>query len=208
MPPRRHLRGRCRDPCRATPAPVRNRASVGGARAGSGHRRYRVRQRRQDCVALRNEMVGRSRRARSDGWFAGPKADRVSSLTATELVDMGLASLAEIFELPLDRISRDRVASRAVSWGKGSAVGAEKTGWWRHILFRRGARCRSRYRHGRGAAGARTRNSADDPGRWTIGFQATALRGGLPGLPNGIHFGATGAIGEGAITTGTDHAAT
>jgi hypothetical protein len=35
----------------------------------------------------------------------------VSSLTATELVDMGLASLAEIFELPLDRISRDRVAS-------------------------------------------------------------------------------------------------
>jgi len=41
----------------------------------------------------------------------------VSSLTATELVDMGLASLAEIFELPLDRISRDRVASRAVSWG-------------------------------------------------------------------------------------------
>jgi Flavin containing amine oxidoreductase len=41
----------------------------------------------------------------------------VSSLTATELVDMGLASLAEIFELPLDRITRDRVASRAVNWG-------------------------------------------------------------------------------------------
>ena len=51
------------------------------------------------------------------GWFAGPKADRVSSLTATELVDMGLASLAEIFDLPPDRISRDLVASRAINWG-------------------------------------------------------------------------------------------
>jgi monoamine oxidase len=41
----------------------------------------------------------------------------VSSLTATELVDMGLASLAEIFDLPLDRIRRDLVASRAINWG-------------------------------------------------------------------------------------------
>ena len=30
-------------------------------------------------------------------WFAGPKTDRVSSLTEAELVDMGLASPAEIF---------------------------------------------------------------------------------------------------------------
>jgi monoamine oxidase len=51
------------------------------------------------------------------GWFAGPKADRVSSLTATELVEMGLASLAEIFDLPPDRIRRDLVASRAINWG-------------------------------------------------------------------------------------------
>ena len=51
------------------------------------------------------------------GWFAGPKADTVLSLTATELVDMGLASLAEIFDLPLDRIRRDLVASRAINWG-------------------------------------------------------------------------------------------
>jgi monoamine oxidase len=51
------------------------------------------------------------------GWFAGPKADRVSSLTETELADMGLASLAEIFELPADRIRRDLVASRAINWG-------------------------------------------------------------------------------------------
>jgi monoamine oxidase len=51
------------------------------------------------------------------GWLAGPKADRVSSLTAAELVEMGLASLAEIFHLPADRISRDLVASRAINWG-------------------------------------------------------------------------------------------
>jgi hypothetical protein len=51
------------------------------------------------------------------GWFAGPKADTVSSLTASELVDMGLASLAVIFDLPLDRIRRDLVASRAINWG-------------------------------------------------------------------------------------------
>ena len=51
------------------------------------------------------------------GWFAGPKADGVSSLTATGLVDMGLASLAEIFDLPVDRIRADLVASRAINWG-------------------------------------------------------------------------------------------
>jgi monoamine oxidase len=51
------------------------------------------------------------------GWFAGPKADRVSSLTATALVEMGLASLAEIFALPPDHISRGLVASRALNWG-------------------------------------------------------------------------------------------
>jgi monoamine oxidase len=51
------------------------------------------------------------------GWFAGPKADTVSSLTEAELIDMGLASLAEIFELPVDRIRRDLVGSRAINWG-------------------------------------------------------------------------------------------
>ena len=51
------------------------------------------------------------------GWLAGPKADRVSSLAEAELIDMGLASLAEIFDLPPDRIRKDLVASRAVNWG-------------------------------------------------------------------------------------------
>jgi monoamine oxidase len=51
------------------------------------------------------------------GWFAGPKADKVSSLTEAELIDMGLASLAEIFELPLDRTARDLLVARAINWG-------------------------------------------------------------------------------------------
>ncbi len=51
------------------------------------------------------------------GWFAGPKADSVSSLTEAELIDMGLASLAEIFDLPVDRIRSNLVASRAINWG-------------------------------------------------------------------------------------------
>ena len=51
------------------------------------------------------------------GWLAGPKADRVSSLSTAELVEMGLASLAEIFDLPVDRIRKDLVASRAINWG-------------------------------------------------------------------------------------------
>ena len=51
------------------------------------------------------------------GWLAGPKADRVSSLAEAELIDIGLASLGEIFDLPLDRIRRNLVAARAINWG-------------------------------------------------------------------------------------------
>jgi monoamine oxidase len=51
------------------------------------------------------------------GWLAGPKADRVSSLAETELIELGLASLGEVFDLPLDRIRRDLVAARAINWG-------------------------------------------------------------------------------------------
>jgi monoamine oxidase len=51
------------------------------------------------------------------GWFAGPKADRVSSLTEAELIEMGLASLAEIFNLPVERVRGNLAASRAINWG-------------------------------------------------------------------------------------------
>jgi monoamine oxidase len=51
------------------------------------------------------------------GWYAGPKADRVSGLSEAELVDMGLSSLAQIFALPAERLHRELVAARAVNWG-------------------------------------------------------------------------------------------
>ena len=51
------------------------------------------------------------------GWYAGPKADRVSALGEDGLVDMGLASLAEILAVPLDRLKAGLVASRAINWG-------------------------------------------------------------------------------------------
>src|SRR6516165_3147586 len=51
------------------------------------------------------------------GWLAGPKADRASSLTEPALTDMGLASLGEIFDLPVGRVRRDLVAARVIDWG-------------------------------------------------------------------------------------------
>ena len=52
------------------------------------------------------------------GWFAGPKTEKVAGLSEAELVEMGLASLAETFDLPLDQLRRELVASRAIDWAK------------------------------------------------------------------------------------------
>ncbi len=51
------------------------------------------------------------------GWFAGPKADAVARLTVSELVNLGLDSLTEIFNLPLHSITRDLITSHAINWG-------------------------------------------------------------------------------------------
>ncbi len=51
------------------------------------------------------------------GWFAGPKADTVARRTVSELVNMGLDSLTEIFNLPLHCITRDLITSQAINWG-------------------------------------------------------------------------------------------
>ena len=92
------------------------------------------------------------------GWFAGPKAEGAASSTAAELVEMGLTSLAEIFELPADRLRRDLVASRAINWGNDP--------------FARGA-----YSY----ATPRTRAAQASLGEWddgTIFFAGEALYGG------------------------------
>ena len=51
------------------------------------------------------------------GWFAGPNADTVPRLTANELVEMGIASLAATFDLSPQRLKRDLVTSAAINWG-------------------------------------------------------------------------------------------
>jgi monoamine oxidase len=51
------------------------------------------------------------------GWYSGPKADTVAQRTESELVDMGLTSLAAIFARPMDRMRRDLVAAQAINWG-------------------------------------------------------------------------------------------
>jgi monoamine oxidase len=50
------------------------------------------------------------------GWYAGPKTDSVSSLRETELIDLGIASLAEIFDAPAPCLRADLVAARAINW--------------------------------------------------------------------------------------------
>ena len=51
------------------------------------------------------------------GWFAGPRAGKVSSLTEADLIELGLASLAEIFGRPVDGLRTDLAAARAINWG-------------------------------------------------------------------------------------------
>lgn len=51
------------------------------------------------------------------GWFAGPRAGAAARLAASELVDMGLASLSRIFDVAIDRLRTQLVASEAINWG-------------------------------------------------------------------------------------------
>jgi monoamine oxidase len=51
------------------------------------------------------------------GWLAGPRADGVAQLTPAQLVEMGLASVAQIFNTSPDRLTRELVASQAINWG-------------------------------------------------------------------------------------------
>ena len=51
------------------------------------------------------------------GWFGGPRTGKLAPLTADELVDWALASLAHSFALPPERLRRDLVAARAINWG-------------------------------------------------------------------------------------------
>jgi monoamine oxidase len=50
------------------------------------------------------------------GWFAGPKADGIATLSESEHIDRGLASLGEIFGLSAKRLRTELVAGRAINW--------------------------------------------------------------------------------------------
>src|SRR5258705_4282699 len=50
------------------------------------------------------------------GWFGGPKTETMASLNEQELIEAGLASLANIFDLDPKQLMRNLVAARAIDW--------------------------------------------------------------------------------------------
>jgi monoamine oxidase len=50
------------------------------------------------------------------GWFAGPKTEAMANLSEPELIEEGLASLAEIFNLNPQQLRSHLVAARAINW--------------------------------------------------------------------------------------------
>jgi monoamine oxidase len=50
------------------------------------------------------------------GWFGGPKTEAMADLGEQELIQAGLASLANIFGPSPEQVRRDLVAARAINW--------------------------------------------------------------------------------------------
>jgi monoamine oxidase len=50
------------------------------------------------------------------GWFGGPKTRALAHLDAQDLIEAGLASLANIFGVPLAELKAHLVAARAINW--------------------------------------------------------------------------------------------
>jgi monoamine oxidase len=50
------------------------------------------------------------------GWFGGPKTEAMANLSEHELIEAGLASLADIFGLDPKQLMRNLVAARAINW--------------------------------------------------------------------------------------------
>jgi monoamine oxidase len=57
------------------------------------------------------------------GWVAGPKAEAMASLAEDELMQAGLASLAETFGLDAGQLRRRLVAARAINWAHDPHAG-------------------------------------------------------------------------------------
>jgi monoamine oxidase len=52
------------------------------------------------------------------GWFGGPKTAGVANLGEPELIELGVGSLASIFDLDPRRLTDDLIAARAIDWAR------------------------------------------------------------------------------------------
>jgi monoamine oxidase len=50
------------------------------------------------------------------GWLAGPRTKAVAQFDENALIEVGLASLADIFELTAEQLRQDLVVARAINW--------------------------------------------------------------------------------------------
>ena len=50
------------------------------------------------------------------GWFGGPKTEAMAHFAEHELIEAGIASLADIFDLHPEQLTRNLVTARAISW--------------------------------------------------------------------------------------------
>ena len=50
------------------------------------------------------------------GWFGGPKTEAMAHFAEHELIEAGIASLADIFDLDPKQLMRNLVTARAISW--------------------------------------------------------------------------------------------
>ena len=57
------------------------------------------------------------------GWLAGPRTERMIHLDQTELVEMGLGSLASLFGRDSKQLKADLVAGRAINWARDPFAG-------------------------------------------------------------------------------------
>jgi monoamine oxidase len=57
------------------------------------------------------------------GWFGGPKTEAMAHLGEHELIEAGLASLAEIFGFDPKQLMRNLVAARAINWAHDPLAG-------------------------------------------------------------------------------------
>ncbi|QPF83170.1 FAD-dependent oxidoreductase [Bradyrhizobium genosp. L] len=52
------------------------------------------------------------------GWFGGPKTSGMAGLDERELIELGLGSLASIFDFDARRLADEMIAARAIDWSR------------------------------------------------------------------------------------------